>query len=132
MQDYDPYESPRYSSFVPEGPRSLPHSGLGIASLAVGVLAGVLMCAGIVAAAAAVGTHAPQVAEESPQLVAAGCSMAGCSMLVACGANLVGLALGGAGLAQARNRLFPILGVSLNGLSLVVVAILFVLGTVMG
>lgn len=127
MQDYDPYESPRYSSFVPEGPRSLPHSGLGIASLAVGVLAGVLMCAGIVAAAAAVGTHAPQVAEESPQLVAAGCSM-----LVACGANLVGLALGGAGLAQARNRLFPILGVSLNGLSLVVVAVLFVLGTVMG
>ncbi|MCA9076895.1 MAG: hypothetical protein KDA93_17850 [Planctomycetaceae bacterium] len=93
---------------TPAGPgryHQLPHSGLGIASVALTVFAG-LGIMGTFIGAVFVGIENPNPRQDDPQLIAIGCSMI-LSMLVAA----IGGGLGLIGLFQSdRQKLFPILG----------------------
>lgn len=109
-------------------PRALPHSGLGIASLAITFLMGlfefvVIMIAGILES-----TTEGGVDENSPEAMLLGLSVLGGMML-----NFVGIGLGIGGLCQSnRSKIFPALGVCLGIVVIFGVVSVIVLGVMFG
>lgn len=102
------------------------HSRMGIASLALAILVGVLVFV-IIAGAGVLEASTPGgMNEDSPLVVLIGFAIIGCLL-----ANLVGLGL--AGMIQRRcKKLFAILGAIFNGLVVLVVLAVIVLGLFLG
>lgn len=125
----------------PEVPERRGQSRMGVASFVIAVLATVVMVGGIVAVGAvggqAVGGGDPQQLtpqdlqrnlEESPGAVGV-LAAAGLGFVAGPFLFLIGLGLGIAGLFQRRRtRLFAGLGTAFNGLALLAIVGLFVLG----
>ncbi len=87
------------------GTASLPHSGLGIASVILTVFAGLGVTVSVVAATV-LAIQNPALAEDDPQIIAVGCGI-----LASLPLAMIGGLLGLIGLFQPdRNRLFAILG----------------------
>jgi hypothetical protein len=100
-------------AYAPEAPRR--HSALGIASLVLAVVFGAGLLALIGIAGYMTATTPGGIREDSPTVIVTGLAMFGCAA-----GNLVGAALGFAGLFQRqRHKLFPILGLVLNVLLVV-------------
>lgn len=112
------------ASWQPYGPPpTLPHSGLGIASLAVALLTGLLDLI-LIVVAAIMDSRPGGMDEDSPAAMAVGCSF-----VVLMFVNLVGLVLGIVGVAlPGRNKLFPSLGIGFNGIVLLGMVALLCLG----
>ncbi len=114
------------------------HSKLGVTSLAIAILATVgivalFVIAALVGASALGGadpqTLDPQSIQNSPAF--AGLALVGIGFLVCVILYFVGLALGLVGIFQRRRkRLFAILGAVANGLAVIVVLSLLVLGAI--
>ena len=105
------------------------HSGLGIASFILGVIAGIAMIA-LIVVAAAMSAQAPggELDENSP-----GAITVGCSLIIAAGMALLGLILGIVGaIQQGRKKLFSVLGIVFNGGMILMVVALMILGAAMG
>jgi hypothetical protein len=108
--------------------RDVPHSGLGIASVALAVVAGVglLIIFGIAGVMAA--DAGGDLDEESPEVMVLGVLALG-----ACALTLLGLGLGiGALLQKDRRKGFAIAGVVANGLVLLGTSGLMCVGAMMG
>jgi hypothetical protein len=105
-----------------------PNSGLGIASFVISLVAG-LIAFGLIVAAAVIAAGNPNgVDEKSPVAIALGCSVIMVSFCI-----LVGLCLGIAGLVQRnRKKLFAVLGTCFNGLLLLGLLGLVILGIALG
>ncbi|MDH5859186.1 hypothetical protein [Lampropedia aestuarii] len=104
------YEDERYIL----ASQQLPHSGLGIASFIISVIACVVLTISVIAAGIA-DTSTPGGIDESSWLA----GLLGLLMLTMMGALLLSLALGIAGWVQHnRKPLFAILGTSLSGAGL--------------
>jgi hypothetical protein len=100
------------------------HSGLGIASFVVSIIAALIVFVLVVMAGVMTVRSGGQMDEESPEAVVIGCSIfAGC-MLYFIG---IGLAIGGL-FQRNRYKVFPVLGLVLNILFLLGVAGLMVIG----
>ncbi len=104
------------------------HSRMGIASLVLAILVGVLVFL-IIAGAGVLKASTPGGMDEDTTLVVLiGFAVIGCLL-----ANLVGLGLGIAGLIQLRRKkLFTLLGAIFNGLVVLVVLAVIVLGLALG
>jgi hypothetical protein len=108
--------------------RDEPHSGLGIASLVLAVIAGIAMLLIFTIVGVMAGDDVGGLDEESPEAMALGAFAIG-----ACALTLLGLGLGvGALLQKDRNKLFGALGVVANGLVLVGSGGLMCAGALMG
>lgn len=104
------------------------HSRMGIASLVLAILVGVLVFLIIGGAGVLEASTPGGMDEDSPLVVLIGFAVIGCLL-----ANLVGLGLGIAGMIQRRRKkLFAILGAIFNGLVVLVVLAVIVLGLVLG
>jgi hypothetical protein len=105
------------------------HGGVGIASFILGLVAGIAMfvlivIAGVMAADAPGG----QLDENSTEAMTVGCSL-----IVAAGMAVLGLILGIVGsLQQGSKKVFPVLGIVINGGMMLLVIGLMVLGAAMG
>lgn len=117
--EYYTYEAP------PLEPR---HSGPGIASLIIACATGLLEFIAVIAAAVMTANSGGEVDENDPAAIVLGLIMCGgLAMLI------VGLVLGIVGLVQRdRKRLFAILGIILNGLVLIILIGLVIIGLLMG
>ncbi len=110
------------------GKREPPHSGLGIASLVLAVLAVVLLMVLFVIASVTAGNDMDGLDENSPEAMALGVAALG-----ACALALLGLGLGIGGLIQpGRNKAPTIAGVVANALLLIGTAGLICAGVLMG
>jgi len=100
------------------------HSGLGIASFVISIIAALITFVLVVMAGVMAARAGGQMDEQSPQAVVVGCSILAAGFLYLIG---IGLAIGG--LCQ-RNcyRVFPILGLILNLVFLLGIAGLMVIG----
>jgi hypothetical protein len=108
--------------------RDEPHSGIGIASLVLAVVAGIAMLVLFAIAGVMAGDDAGGLDEESPAAMALGAFA-----LLAGALTLVGLCLGiGALLQKDRNKLFGVIGVIANALVLFGSGGLICLGALMG
>jgi len=130
--DPSPYASPSEPT-TPYGPfpgsGRLPHSGVGIASLICGVLAAIAEAVTFIVVIVMVIKN-PQGPpdEQSAEMMAIGGVFCGGFVL-----NLIGGVLGVAALAVPnRNKLFAILGLVINGLMILAVAGLMLLGMAAG
>lgn len=104
-----------------------PHSGPGIASFVVALLAGILMIM-MVVAAGVMESQPGGIDQESPLFVAVVLAF-----LVGAAMTLMGLALGIAGLFQARRiRTFAIVGTLISVMEMLAVIGLVVLGMLTG
>ena len=123
---YQPPNQPSpYAQALPyaswQQPVVLKHSGVGIASFILGISMVVLELALIVLAAVLVQQHQPS---SSPSM-----EIAGCTMILGLLACVVGVVLGIVGALQRdRRKLFAILGLCVNGLILLGVVGLFLIG----
>lgn len=105
----------------------LKHSGLGISSIIVGGVGGLIVVIGIVVAGI-IATNDPYASEEDPGMI-----MAGCGMLFGLLLNLIGLGLGIAGVCfKTRKKATGIVGLTLNGIVVLLVCGLMAIGAVMG
>ena len=105
------------------------HSGLGIASFIIALIAGAAMVA-LIVLAAALSAQAPggELDENSPEAVTVGCSL-----IIAAGMALLGLILGVvAAIQQGRKKVFAVLGIVFNGGMILVLVGLMILGAAMG
>ena len=99
------------------------HSGLGIASFVVGLLAGIVEFA-ILAAAGVIEVSTPGgMDENSPAAV-----LIGLGLLAGLALSLLGVGLGIGGLTQRRKKVFAVLGVVVSLLVTLAVAGLLVVG----
>jgi Kef-type K+ transport system membrane component KefB len=104
------------------GPR---HSGLGVSSFIIAIVAGLVIFVTVVAIVAKVIANQGRVDEKSPEMILAGLLILGCI-----GLDLLALVLGICGLFQKdRQKVFAILGVVLSALTLFGLSALMVLGT---
>jgi len=104
------------------------HSRMGIASLVLAILVGVLVFLLIGGAGVMEASTPGGINEDSTLVGLIGLGIIGCLL-----ANLVGLGLGLAGLIQRRRKkLFAILGAIFNGLIVLVVLAVIVLGLAVG
>lgn len=102
------------------------HSGLGIASFVIAILAGLTEIGIIVAASMMAADNRGELDEQSPQLMAMAVGFCG-GVIIA----LVGIGLGIAGLVQSdRRKLFAILGLILNSVIVLGIAGLTVLALI--
>lgn len=116
------------------------HTKMGIASVVIAILATVLIVVLIIVAGSVASTLFqgqdpanldPETLQNSPE--AAGLAFVGFGILGSGLLYVLGFGLGMVGIFQRRRkRLFGILGAVLNGLVLLVVILLFVLGLVLG
>ena len=112
--------------FVVEQQPARRHSGLGIASFVISIIAGLIMFALVVMAGIMTVKAGGQLDEQSPEAVVLGCSILAGSFLYLVG---IGLAIGG--LCQRnRHKVFPVLGLVLNIVFLLGIAVLMVIGLV--
>jgi hypothetical protein len=108
--------------------RGEPHSGIGIASLVLAVVAGIAMLVIFGIAGVMAGDDVGGFDEESPAAMALGAFA-----LLAGALTLVGLCLGiGALLQKDRNKLFGVIGIIANALVLVGSGGLMCVGALMG
>jgi hypothetical protein len=126
----DPYASPQRWDDPPGYPPrpTGPHSGLGIASVAFGVLGALAMGGALGIAMYAAVANKGEVDEQSPLIMTVG-------FLFCAGVplNILGIGLGIAGLVQKdRRKLFAIIGLSVNAGMLLVMGGILVLGLVAG
>lgn len=119
QDNQDPYYDNRFN----RDPAVMPHSGLGVASFIIAMIVVVLSILAVVLIVMALG----QAYSRS-----GGRSLATAGGLIICGgavAALVGVGLGiGACFQENRNRTFAIVGLILNGLIILAVAVLFAIG----
>lgn len=116
------------------------HSRMGIASFIIAILTTVLIVvlfiiAGVIGASAFSGADPqsidPQSIQDSPAF--AGLALVGIGFIVGIGLFLVGLVLGLIGIFQRRRkRLFAVLGTIFNGLAVLAVVAVVVIGLVVG
>lgn len=150
----NPYAQPGYGSYgtPPTGygysgygygqppAAAVKHAGVGIASFIVGLLAMLLVCGGF-AAIIVLTLSDPTLPEQldgfgesanhPPEVVAA--AVVGCGMMVGGTIAFIGVILGMIGLfLPNRRRLWPILGVCTNGVLVLGVILLLLLGTLGG
>ena len=105
---------------------SLPHSGMGVASFTLSMVAGLGLL--VIFAIAGVAESRPGGLDEASPLATA----IGLVLLLAALANMVALGLGIAGLVQAgRNRLFATLGTVFASATLLGSLVLALLGTLL-
>jgi hypothetical protein len=84
----------------------------------------------VIAVAGVMASHAPggELDEKSPQAMVVGLLICGCLI-----SAIVGGVLGAVGLTQRnRHKVFPALGLALNGLIILGTALLIILGTALG
>lgn len=106
--------SPVQPVMVPQ-PQEMPHSGLGIASFAITLFAGVFMVMAIVLAGVMEATTPGGIDEESPATVIVGLSIMLLMLL-----QVVAFGLGIAGAFQKfRKKLFVILGIIFSGMAVI-------------
>jgi len=118
----DPFQAP-HEPFGAGEYGALSHSGLGVASCVVGVLAGVFEVA-IVAIAGVIEVSTPGgMDEESPAAI-----LVGLGLFAGLAIAMLGVGLGIGGLMQRRKKLFAVLGVLVSLLVTCGVASLFVIG----
>ncbi len=126
----DPYRSPQWPHERPvvvNYDLRLRHSGVGIASFVISLVAGLLLVIMIGVCSYLVASRHGEVNEESPEAVAVGLTMLGSLF-----AELVALVLGIIGLAQRdRKKIFAILGTVFSGLALLGLGGLLLLGAMM-
>jgi hypothetical protein len=110
--------------FVIDQQPPLKHSGLGIASLVISIIAALIVFVLVVMAGVMTARAGGQMDEESPEAV-----VLGCSILAGCLLYLVGMGLAIGGLCQRnRHKVFPVLGLVLNIVFLLGIAGLMVIG----
>ena len=132
MSYENPFETPSHDPRNDEGfllePRSAKHSVLGMLSLGIAVLAGLMEFALIVAAGVMAAQAGGDLDPESPALI-----MLGLGILAGFPLCLLGLGLGIGGLAESgRSKVFPVLGMVFNLLVLLGVGGVMVIGMVAG
>lgn len=104
-------------------PVALRHSGAGIASFIIALAVGLVELVGVIGAGVMVSRN-PDVANDSPVAMSLGLAICGGVLL-----GLVGVVLGIVGLVmRQRRRVFAIIGLVINGLILVGIGGLMVLG----
>lgn len=102
------------------------HSGLGIASFVMSMIAALIMFVLVVIAGVMTAKAGGQMDEESPEAI-----VVGCSILAGCLLYLVGIGLAIGGLCQRnRHKVFPVIGLVLNIVFLLGIAGLMVIGLV--
>lgn len=126
MSYSNPYQAAS-ESFYPSSPETLKQSGLGIASFAIGLAAGVLEFLCIVGAGALEVSTPGGIDKNSPVVV-----MIGLAILAGFPVALFGIGLGIAGLFQRRKKVFSVLGIVMNILVILGVALILVVGTMAG
>ncbi len=115
-------------AMVPQQPQVYPHSGLGIASFAITMFAGVFMVLAIILAGVLETTTPGGIDEESPAAFIVGLSIILLMLL-----QLVAFALGIAGAFQEfRKKLFAILGLIFSGIAVIGTIGLIILGLLIG
>jgi hypothetical protein len=127
VQRYDdgagPYAAPQAPTSF-QAPAQLPHSGLGIASFVIGILAGIAMLAIFIYAGYAESTTPGGLSEDSTAAVVIGLLVIGCGGLL-----LVGALLGIAALfISGHRKLFAIIGTVFNLVPIAMAIFLIVLG----
>jgi hypothetical protein len=120
-----PYTPPGAPLDVATAPAALPHSGMGIASFVIALVAGLGSLA-VFVWAGYVGVTQPDLPDDSPVVMMIGLGMiAGAVLLFA------GTVLGIAAMFQAsRRKLFAVLGLVLNGLGVLFTGGIVALGVV--
>lgn len=104
------------------------HSGLGIASFITALVSALLMLV-LVVIAGIMQSSAPEgVDENSPAAMGVGCSMV---LFLLCALVALGLGIG-ALFQKDRHKVFPILGVVISALTLVLSLALMVIGLIVG
>ncbi len=129
MQEPEAWET-QYPAegYSPEGYPPLPHSGLGIASFIIALVAGALLAMLVIAAGVMAATAGGGFDETAPATVALGCTI-----LLAGLGHLVGTGLGIAGVVQRdRRKVFAVLGLVLNGLAILSIAGMLLIGIAAG
>jgi hypothetical protein len=100
------------------------HSGLGIASFVISIIASLIVFVLVVMAGVMTVRAGGQMDEESPEAV-----IVGCSILAGCMLYFIGIGLAIGGLCQRnRHKVFPVLGLVLNIIFLLGIAGLMVIG----
>lgn len=125
MSYSNPYQ-PSYGGFSDREHDSLKHSGLGIASLAIGLAVGLLEFVCIVIAGVLQASTPGGFDENSPLAIVIGVVFIGGLAF-----GLFGIGLGIAGLFQQRKKLFAVLGVVVGSLVMLGIGGLCVLGNMM-
>jgi hypothetical protein len=100
------------------------HSGLGMASFVISIIAALITFVLVVMAGVMTARAGGQMDEQSPQAVVVGCSILAAGFLYLIG---IGLAIG-ALFQRNRHKVFPILGLVLNIVFLLGIAGLMVIG----
>jgi hypothetical protein len=118
----DPFQSPS-EPFEAVGRGELKHSGLGIASFAIGLSVGVFECALVLVAGMIEVSTPGGIDEDSPATMLLGLAILACLAIA-----MLGIGLGVAGLLQRRSKLFAALGVAIGLLVVLGVAGLMVVG----
>ena len=116
-----------YGYQQPAGPPT--NSGIGVASFIISLIAAASLLV-LIVIAAMMAAEAPggELDENSPQVVGLGCAM-----LIGGGLALVGVILGIVGLnQQGRKKVFPALGLIINGGMILLLVGLMILGSAMG
>jgi hypothetical protein len=106
-------------------PQRLAHSGLGILSCIIALISAIMIAVFVASVAVAVGN--PKVDEKSPHTM-----VVGFAYMAAIGLTLLGAVLGAVGLFQTRKTFFAWTGMIFNGLMLLGMVSLTVLGLLMG
>lgn len=114
----DPFQAP-HEPFGTGAYDGLSHSGLGIASCMIGVLAGLIEIAIVMIAVSSPG----ELDENSPEAI-----LIGLGLFAGLGVAMLGIGLGIGGLMQRRKKLFAVLGVLISLFVICGVAGLLVLG----
>ncbi len=123
-----PYANYQYQGELSESllPGSHRQSGLGIASLILSILIGIMLFAAICVAGFMEAATPGGVSDDSPFLV-----LVGLFVLAGMFGNFVGIVLAAVGLAQKKSaKTVSVIGLSLNIMCLLGVAALMVIGTV--
>ena len=108
----------------PPAPR---HSGLGIASFAIGILAGLALFIALGVVAVLYNQSPGGLDEKSPTAILAGLLIIGLCLV-----HLLGVGLGIGGLAQKdRRKVFSVLGLAINGVALLGTIALIIIGNLM-
>ena len=118
---------PGYPGGFPAAPPT--HAGIGVASFILGLVAGLAMVV-LIVIAGVMSADAPggELDENSREAMTVGCSL-----IVAAGLAVLGLILGIVGaVQQGRKKVFPILGIVINGGMILLVGGLMILGAAMG
>jgi len=122
----EPYQSPHAQPWdsmeTAQEPRK--HSGLGIASFILAIFAGFTAFALVVTAGVLEASTPGGIDDESPVAI-----IIGLSLFAIIGVNLLGIALGVAGIFQPnRYRTFPVLGILFNLMLIMAFLLLVVIG----